>query len=192
MLKVAITGNIASGKSAVESIFKQKGFKVLDTDTVAHSLLKNKNVKKEIAFTFQGFDIFESDEISRPKLAKIVFGDEKLRLKLEAILHPRIKDKVGLFFTKNKKEKITFVSVPLLFETGFDKLFDKIILVYADDKIRLERLIKRNNLPQEYAQNRIDIQMSQDKKKSLADYIIYNEKTINDLSENVEKLIESF
>lgn len=191
MLKIAITGNIASGKSAVESIFKKKGFKVLDTDTVAHDLLKNKNIKNEIASNFQGFDIFESDEISRPKLAKIVFGDEKLRIKLEAILHPRIKDKIGIFFTKNKKEKITFVSVPLLFETGFEKLFDKVILVYADDKIRLDRLMKRNNLPQEYAQNRIDIQMNQDKKKSLADYIIYNDKTINDLHENVEKLIES-
>lgn len=79
MLKVAITGNIASGKSAVESILRDKGFKVLDTDEVAHSLLFDEKVKNELISAFTEYDILENAEISRPKLARIVFDDEVLR-----------------------------------------------------------------------------------------------------------------
>lgn len=190
MLKVAITGNIASGKSSVEEILKEKSYKVLDTDTVAHDLLKDENVKNEVKNTFANYDILENNNISRTKLGKIIFGDENSRKKLESILHPLIKDKIINFFNENKNEKFVFVSVPLLFEANFEKLFDKIILVYADDKIRLERLMKRNDLSNEYAKNRIKIQTSQDEKTSLADFILYNNKTLNELRQNLDEIIE--
>lgn len=191
MLKVAITGNIASGKSVVEGILRDKGFKVLDTDEVAHSLLFDEKVKNELISSFTEYDILENDGISRPKLARIVFDDEVLRKKLENIIHPRIKDEIEKFFYKNENEKITFVSVPLLFEAKFEKIFNKIILIYADDKIRLERLMNRSNLSLEHAQNRIEIQMNQDEKISLADYVIYNNKSLNDLSINLNEILKS-
>jgi len=75
MLKVAITGNIASGKSVAEDILKAKGFKVLDTDAVAHRLLKEDNIVKLLAETFHNYDIFENNELSRQKLGKIFFAD---------------------------------------------------------------------------------------------------------------------
>jgi len=192
MLKIAITGNIASGKSVVEEIFKAKGFKALDSDVVAHDLLKNKNIKAQIFESFKNFDITENGEISRQKLGKIIFNDSNSRKKLESILHPIIKEEIGEFFHTSEKdgEKIVFVSVPLLFEAKLENLFDKIILIYADDKIRLERLMKRSNLPLEYAQNRLKIQISQDEKTSLADYVIYNNETINKLQENLDKILE--
>lgn len=192
MLKVAITGNIASGKSVVEQLLKAKGFNVLDTDCVTHELLKNKTVKDEISNVFQDCDIYEKNEISRPKLGKIVFENCDSKKKLEAILHPKIKDEIQRFFhiVEQKGEKIAFVSVPLLYETGFEKLFNKVILVYANDKVRLDRLMKRNNFSLEYAQKRLDSQISQDEKTSLADYIIYNDKTLKDLSSSLDEFIK--
>lgn len=189
MLRVAITGNIASGKSVVENFLMEKSYKVLDTDSVSHNLLKDSSVKKEISAKFEGFDIFEKSEISRPKLGKIVFENKNLRETLESILYPKITEEIHKFFNKTKNEKMAFVSVPLLFEAKFEKLFDKIILIYSDDKLRLERLMNRNGLTLEQAKNRLEIQTSQDKKLSLADYVIYNNSSLNDLQANLDKTI---
>lgn len=194
MLKVAITGNIASGKSTVEKILMEKGYKVLDSDIVSHELLRDKSIKKKILETFSKFDILEDDEISRVKLGRIVFEDEKLRKKLEQILHPEIKNEMIRFFNylENQGEKIAFASVPLLFEAGFDDLFNKILLVYADDDIRLQRLINRNKLSLEQAKNRLKIQTSQEEKLSLADYVVYNNESLIDLSQNVDEVLKLF
>lgn len=198
MLKVAITGNIASGKSTVEELLIEKGFDVLDTDIVAHDLLELETIKEQLISGFKNYDIIENNEISRKKLGKIVFEDEALRKKLERILHPLIKDEIGRFFHNvenshqktSQKEKIAFVSIPLLFEAKFESLFDKIILVYSDDQIRLERLMKRNNLSLQDAKNRLKSQISQDEKTSLADYVIYNNELLSDLNNELIKVIE--
>lgn len=190
MLKVAITGNIASGKSEIEKFLKSMGFNVLDTDVVAHDLLKKENIKNQIICFFP--NVLENDEISRQKLGQIVFADENSRKTLENILHPLIKDEIMRFFCQQEKQgkKIAFVSVPLLFEAKFEGEFDKIILIYADDNIRIKRLMERNHLPLEYAQNRLKIQISQDKKVSLVDYVIYNNSSLKDLRIELEKILK--
>lgn len=192
MLKVAITGNIASGKSTVEKILMEKGYKVLDSDIVSHELLRDRAIKKKILAEFLNFDILEDDEISRVKLGRIVFEDKNLRKKLEQIIHPEIKSEMVRFFNflENQGEKIAFASVPLLFEAGFDDLFNKILLVYADDDIRLQRLINRNKISLEHAKNRLKIQTSQEEKLSLADYVVYNNESLIDLSHNVDEFLK--
>lgn len=189
MIKVAITGNIASGKSVVEEILKEKSYHVLDCDNVVHELYKEASIKKQIITAFFGFDILEDGNISRQKLGKIVFVNEPFRKKLEGIIYPYVKNEIWRFFRHNESEKIAFVSVPLLFESGFETIFDRSVLIYADDKLRLERLIKRNKLSPEQAQNRLNIQMNQDKKVKLADYVIYNNSNLEYLSGEVEKLL---
>lgn len=189
MLKVAITGNIASGKSVVEEILKRKNFPVLDCDNAVHELYKTDFIKKKVVEAFPDFDILEEGRLSRPKLGKIVFYDSTLRKKLEEIIYPIVKEEIGRFFRQNEGEKIAFVSVPLLFESGFESLFDKIVLIYADDETRIARLIKRNNLTPEQAQNRLNIQMSQDEKTKLAHYVILNNGNLDDLSFEVDKVL---
>lgn len=192
MLKVAITGNIAAGKSEVEKILIEKSFPVLCADVVVHNLLRDdEEVKNKFIEALKGFDFLEYGEISRPKLGKIVFTNESARKKSEEILHPLVKKEIEKFFKEQSRQgsKIAFVAVPLLFEAHFEDLFDKIILVYADDKIRLKRLMQRSDLTQEHAQSRLDIQMNQDNKKALSDFIIYNNDSLESLNEDVINLL---
>lgn len=191
MLKVAITGNIAAGKSVVEKMLREFGFKVLDSDEVAHELILKEDVKKQLIKTFKGYDILEGENVCRKKLGRIVFENEELRRKLEDVLHPLIKDEINNFFIEYKDEKITFVSVPLLFEAKFDNMFDKIILIYADDHIRLDRLINVRNMSPSHAKNRIKIQQDQEAKVKLSDFVIYNNSSLSDLKDYLADMLKS-
>lgn len=188
MIKVALVGNIASGKSTVEEILQQSDYLVLDTDRVCHKLLENNS---EIIEAFSSYDILDDNQnISREKLGKIVFSNPTLKTKLESILHPQIRKEIINFFDENKSQKIVFVAIPLLFEANMQDLFDKILFVYTNDEIRLERLIARNHYTKEYAQIRLNSQLSQDEKIKKSDYIIYNNSTKDELKEEVIKVLE--
>lgn len=178
MTRIALTGNIASGKSAVQKILQENGFKVLDCDDVAHSLLTVKN--PQLYETFKDYDVFENNEFSRIKLGQLVFNNEKLRNKLEEIIHPQIVQEIEKF------EGI--VAIPLLFEAKLEHLFDKIIMVYADDEKRLARLMKRNNLTREEALKRMKSQLPQDEKLPRCNYVINNNGTLEELTIKMQNL----
>ncbi len=184
MLKIAITGNIASGKSTVEEVINEHGFKVFDTDKIAHTILENSELIKKHFSTF----IFDG-KIDRKKLGEFVFSNSKELHILESIIHPEVRNVILKIFEENQDEQAVFISVPQLFETKMDTLFDKIILISADEKIRLRRVMTRNNLTEKDALNRINAQISEEIKKEKCDFILENNSTKEDLVTKTKELI---
>mgnify|MGYP004506322545 CR=1 FL=1 len=187
MLKFAIVGNIASGKSTIELELSKSGFKVFDTDKLSHVILEE--LKNNVIEAFKGFDIIENSEISRKKLGKIVFENKDLKQKLENIIYPKLKDKILEIFNENKSEKVVFISIPLLFEVGWQDLFDKILFVQTDDNIRLKRLMERNSYSEKDAKARISAQIPQEEKIKKSDFIICNNGTLKILQNQIERFI---
>ena len=189
MIRIALVGNIASGKSTVEKFLTEKyGFSVLDTDKACHFLLEKLSTK--IIQEFKNYEILdENGRLSREKLGKIVFYNEDLKTKLENILYPNLRVEINRYFEEHKSEEIVFVAIPLLFEANMENLFDKIMFVYCNDEIRLERLIKRNNYTREYAQKRLNSQLSQEKKVEKSDIIIQNNSDKIALEQEIDKAL---
>ncbi len=179
MIKVGLTGNIASGKSCVENFLVQMSYKVYDADSASHKILEESLIIKQIFGTNK-----------REELAKTVFSDKNKLKKLEDIIHPLIRQEIISFFDKNCHEKIVFASVPLLFEAGFEDLFDKIIFVFAPDEIRLNRLMERNSYTKDYALLRMNSQMPQEEKLKRSDFVINNDKSLDELKNAVRECLE--
>lgn len=177
MIKVAIVGNIASGKSTLEQILKDKGFEVYDADKISHQILSN---SKEILEHFGTID--------RKKIAEIVFSDKKKLELLESIIHPKVKEELLKIF--NSGSELIFVSVPQLFESKMETLFDKIIYITSDINIRKQRLMARNSLTEQEAEKRINAQ-SEENKAKLSDFVIENNSTIENLKLQLESILET-
>lgn len=192
MIKIGLTGNIAAGKSEVGKIIKNFNIPIISTDIIGHNLLENnENIKNLIIQEFANFDILTENKIDRKKLGKIVFSDINKKTKLEKVMHPAIIKECFNFFERVKAEDLAVIEIPLLFEGNFEYLFDKIILVYADDKTRFDRIKKRNNFDDEHIKNIMKSQINQEIKKEKADYVIINEnKTLKELKVDVEEIIK--
>lgn len=190
MLKVAIVGNIASGKSQVEKIISNLGYPVADTDKINHKLLTEDTfIKEEIKENFGDNICDEKGNISKAQLGKIIFENKEAKNKLEAILHPKIFEKINDFFREQKNSILAFVSIPLLFETKREKEFDKIIFIACDEETRLQRLMKRNNYTKDEALKRMTSQGNEKEKIKKSDFVIYNNSDLNQLEKDVKTVI---
>ncbi|MBX7148304.1 dephospho-CoA kinase [bacterium] len=189
-----LTGSIASGKTTVSRLLKKKGLPVLCADEVAHRAIRPQGkAYQKIVKTF-GKEILKKDKtINRAILGKIVFENIKKRKKLNAIVHPQVRNDMALWLKKQHtlKKKAVVLDIPLLFESGLDKLCHHVIVVYTPEKHMLKRLIKRNKFKTAEAKSRISSQMSIELKKKRADFVIDNSGTLAKTKKQVDTLIKT-
>lgn len=186
---IGLTGSISSGKSQVSNYLREKGEKVIDADLIARDVVDLESVKEKIKKAF-GDNIYINDKLDRKALAEIVFRDEEKRQVLNEIEHPEIY-RIILEEVKKSKGRV-FVDIPLLFESEelnkkYNLNFDEIWLVYVDKKEQVKRLMKRDDISEDFALEKINSQMSLEEKKKLADLVIDNSRDLEDTFRQVEE-----
>ncbi len=197
MLKIGLTGGIGSGKTAVSDTFKNLGAPIIDTDIIAHELIDNDpEVLQQITDTF-GRDIFNSDgKLNRKKLAKIIFNDKENKQLLENILHPKIKDcvlsQLQDLVSRHSPPEYAVIVVPLLIEANYKNLFDRILVITADEQKRIERVQQRDNRSVSEIRSIITHQISDKKRLKEAKDIIENNSNIKNMESQVEQLDKKY
>ena len=180
MLKVGLTGSIAVGKSYVCEVLRELGAFVLDADQTAREVVEPNSKGWQLIVDNFGETVLQSDkQIDRVKLGAIVFADEAKRQLLNSIVHPLVHEAQSVWLAdceKGNPNVIAVIDAALMIESGGYKRFDKLIVVWCQPEIQLERLMLRNNLSEEEALKRINSQMLQEEKKRFADYLIDTSK----------------
>jgi dephospho-CoA kinase len=194
MLKVGLTGGIASGKSTVSEIFASFGAKVLDADEVAREvLLPGQPAWARLRQAF-GQEFFHPDgKVKRKQLRKLVFADPEKRSQLNAIVHPEVMKEINRraeIFSSSVQTEVLLVDVPLLLEVGLAKRFDKIVVVYVSESVQINRLLQRDGISEEEAKQALKVQMALSKKVEQADYVIDNSGTLEETQAQVRKVWE--
>ena len=194
MLRVGLTGGIGSGKSTASNFFELFGSFVINADEEAKKILSsNETVQHELISEF-GTDIIDvSGEINKAKLARVAFQDEDQQQRLNSVIHPYIYNSIDDHFNdvlKDGKFDIFIVDGALIFESGYDVHMDYIVVVTALLKNRMERALARQTLSREEILKRIELQWPEEEKVNLADFVIHNDGSEEDLKNNVKNLIE--
>lgn len=182
---IVLTGSIATGKSTVATIFKGYGFEIIDADKIAHEMLDLQHQK--IAELF-GQKYVKNEKVMRKQLGSLIFGDAKAKMELETLLHPLIFAEIERQSSLlDEKDEIYLVDIPLFFETNRYPI-EKSIVVYVPQSLQLKRLMERDGTSNIEAQRRIDSQMNIDKKREKATYLIDNQKDLNALQRECDRI----
>ena len=188
---IGITGSIGTGKSTVSNYLISKGYSVVDADKISKGAYNiGSNGYKAILEVF-GVEILNSNgEVDRKKIKKIVFDNSNMLQRLNMAIHPiiinEIEKEIEILL---ESQSVVFLDAPLLIETELHKKVDKIIVVGCDKNEQINRIIKRDKITADMAISIINSQMSIDEKLKFADYIVYNNSTIENLYSQVDEII---
>lgn len=193
---IGLTGNIASGKSAVGEIFKKLGATVIDADQAARSVVEpEKPAWKEIVDKFGSGVLNPDGTIDREKLGEVIFNEEAKRKVLNDITHPRILDELSERIERNRLEgkDAVIIEAALIVEKGgsLREIIDALIVVSSDRESRIKRLGSRSGYTRQEALSRINSQMSSAQKEKHADYVIDNSGSLEDTERQVLKIWEN-
>jgi dephospho-CoA kinase len=194
MKVLGLTGGIGSGKSMVASMFAQLGADVIDADRLARDVVQpGQPALDEIATAF-GRDILLPDgRLDRAKLARIIFADPLARGKLNAITHPRIRERMDAeIAARRSRSGLLIVDIPLLYENDRTGTVEAVIVVWVDPEMQLRRLLERDGLTEDEARQRIAAQMPLDEKRARADVVIDNSGSRDNTKRQVEAIYRRF
>ena len=190
---LGLTGGIASGKSTVSAYLAQNGALIIDADLIARQVVaKRSSGLKQIVAKFGEEILTASGELDRKKLGKLVFSNKDLLKNLTDITGPLIRAEIlrEIEAAKKAQVKLVVLDIPLLFETGYQTLCDKVMVVTIPSKLQLERVMKRDNLSAAEARKRIANQLPASKRNELADVLIDNSKSVAETYQQVLKWLK--
>nr|WP_262899134.1 dephospho-CoA kinase [Dawidia cretensis] len=178
-MQIGITGGIGSGKSLVTKIFACLGIPVYDADSHAKELMTTDGILiSQIKKEFGDLSYVSDGTLNRKYLGEVVFNQQKKLDILNGLVHPRVRHDFAQWTDRYRDKPYVVREAALLFETGVYRLLDQTIVVYAPEDVRIRRVMKRDNRPEEQVRAIIRKQLSEEEKKALADDIIYNDDSI--------------
>ena len=194
MLKIGLTGGIGSGKTSVSKLFKKWGAYILDADAIAKEILNTNEIAQGEIIAEFGSDILNKDgKIEKQKLARIAFQDENHQLRLNTIIHPYVFLIIDSTFDEilaSGKHDVFCVDAALIYESGADTHMDYVVVVTSNLRLRTERVMSRGGLTREEFLKRLDLQWSDEDKIHMADFVIHNNSTQDDLAKEAKKIFD--
>ena len=183
MIKIGITGSLASGKTTVAKIISSKKYPLFDADKFVKRIYQSNSFKAKVLKKFK----FKNKSNIKDNLKRKIFKNSKFLLELEKIIHPLVRKEIKSFSLKNKKKHFLFFEIPLLIESKLMKNYDKIIFVNSKRNLRLKRFLKRGKSKKIF--NILDKrQLSPAKKIKFCDYVINNNGTLNKLKRQIKSI----
>ncbi|MBR6659559.1 MAG: dephospho-CoA kinase [Paludibacteraceae bacterium] len=174
MIRIGITGGMGAGKSVISEMMRCLGIPVYDADIASKKILNSNTKVKTQLIELLSEEIFSNGQLNRPLMAQLIFNNNELLLKTNAIIHPAVFDDF-IAWSEAQNKEVVACETAILFESGMVSYFDSILMVSAPLEIRIERCLKRNNFTREQVLERIAKQMDESKKIELSDFVIDND-----------------
>lgn len=190
MLIIGLTGSIAMGKSTIAAMLEQNGIPIISADKIVHDLYREEAVPL-IEKAFPGSS--ENGQVNREKLLKLILKEEEGFKKLENLIHPLVRQKEWEFIKekKNKGSEIIAIEIPLLFETGADKILDAVLLASASADVQKQRVMQRPGMTEEKFKTLLSKQMPDAEKREKADYIVDTSCSLEETEDQLKEIIVS-
>ena len=189
MLRIGLTGGIASGKTAVSRLFEELGVPVIDSDLISRELVQpGEPALQEIARQFGSTVIDSTGNLDRPAMRKRIFSSQDNRRLLEDILHPRIRDRIGERLAALGNEPYAIIVIPLLVESRYPVDVDRVLVVDTDESLQRERLMRRDAIDRQQAEAILRAQSDRNERLAVADDVIVNDSDMAALREKVGQL----
>jgi len=187
---IGLTGGVGSGKSTVAEILRELGATVIDADEAAHAVYEPGTPGFDAVVREFGSGFVREGVIDRRLLGGLVFADEEARQRLNAIVHPLVRDWIAhrTLEAFDRGAEIVVQDVPLLYESGLEGLFSSVVLVWTPPELQLERLVRGRGVPAERARAMIAAQMPIDEKRMRSHHVIDNSGTVDETRRQVEEM----
>jgi dephospho-CoA kinase len=189
VLRVGLTGGIGSGKSTVGALLAEHGAVVIDSDALAREVVAAGSAGLDAVVDAFGPEVLtESGELDRAAMGRRVFADPAARARLEAVIHPRVRQRAAEIEASAPPDAVVVHDIPLLVETGQADSFDVVVVVDAPVELRVDRLTRERGMTTDEARSRIDAQASREERLAVADHVVVNDSTPAELSSAVDRL----